>query len=98
MQKIRLQKPYKIIYHRLKRYSLHYEIPAENCVIIPLQSFGKDFACDVRWEDNHGVLHHRKGLFFTGNNIEPVDAMKHFNLYELWHHYDELRVGSNSVI
>ena len=97
MKKIHLQKPYKILYNRLKRYSLHYEIPAENCVVIPLESFGDDFACDVRWEDNLGVLHLKTRLFFTGSNIEPVNEMKQFNLYELWQHYDNMRASATTV-
>ena len=98
MLKIHLQKPYKILSHKVKRYTNHYQIPAENCVVIPVKSFGEDASCNVRWEDANGVLHLKEGLFFHIQNLEPVNAMSHFNLYELWQHYNPVPVESSEVL
>jgi len=92
MLTVQLKKPYKILYHKLKRYTLHYNIPADNCVIIPVKKFGEDVDCDVRWEDKEGVLHVKEHVFFSAQNIEPVNALNNFPLYEIWQHY----YGGNS--
>ena len=87
MLTIKLERPYKILLHKLKRYSEHYQIPAERCVIIPMKCLGDDALCNVRWEDPHGVLHLKEGLFFAIQNLESINAMTHFSLFELWQHY-----------
>ena len=84
---IQLRKPYKIMRHKIKRYTLHYNIPAEQCVVVPLSSYGDDVACEVRWEDENGVLQLKERLLFNADNIEPLNEFQHFQLYELWKHY-----------
>ena len=98
MLKVQLQKPYKILSHKVKRYTNHYHIPAENCVIIPLKFYGEDASCNVRWEDENGVLHLKEGLFFQVQNLEPVNAMSHFKMYELWQHYNSVRSQTENVL
>jgi hypothetical protein len=90
MLNIHLHKPYKIVTHKVKRYSSHYQIPAEACVIIPTKYYGEEALCSVRWEDSNGVLHLKEGLIFALVNLEPVNAMSHFALHELWQHYNKL--------
>jgi len=87
MPTVQLNKPYKISFHKLKRYTAHYGIPADKCVVIPKRYYDEDVACDVRWEDNNGELQVKELLFFASDNIEPVNALSHFHLYELWQHY-----------
>jgi hypothetical protein len=87
MSFIRLKQPYKIAQHKLKRYSLHYNIPADNCLVIPVKDYGDDVACDVRWEDDNGELQMKERLFFKAENIEPIDGIRNYLLHELWAHY-----------
>ena len=90
MNTIHLKQPYKLRENRLKRYETHYQIPAERCVIVPVRNFGEDIACDVRWKDNNGELQAKEGLLFKIENIEPINAMKNYQLHELWTSYMEL--------
>lgn len=90
MRTIHLKQPYKILENRLKRYETHYQIPAERCVIIPVKNYGGEIACDVRWKDINGELQVKGGLFFNAENIEPIDAMKNYQMHELWSSYMEL--------
>ena len=84
---IHLKQPYKITLHKLKRYAAHYNIPAESCVVVPVASFGHDHSCEVRWENANGELQLKNGLFFSEENIEPLDALKDPGLHEIWLHY-----------
>lgn len=84
---IKLKQPYKIIQHKQKRYEDHYHIPSNNCVVIPIKQYGDDLSCDVRWEDATGQQLQLKDLFFSQQNIVPLDPLKDFKLHELWEHY-----------
>jgi hypothetical protein len=84
---VQLGKPYKISQHKLKRYADHYNIPSDNCVVVPVKSFGDDLSCEVRWEDANGELQLRNDLLFSQENIEPLNAFKDPALHELWQHY-----------
>jgi hypothetical protein len=86
---IELKKPYKIIERKFKTYEAHYHIPSVKCVIVPIKEYGDDLSCDVRWEDDEGIMHTQSQLFFSQSNIEPVDALKDFKLHEIWQHYYE---------
>jgi len=88
MSAIQLKQPYKIIQRKQKRYEEHYQIPALKCVVVPIKEYGDDLSCDVRWQDADGKMHEQNQLFFSHQNIEPLDPMKDFELHELWaHHY-----------
>jgi hypothetical protein len=87
MRGVQLNKPYKISFHKIKRYSAHYGIPAEKCVVIPMRSYGEECVCDVRWEDANGELQVKERLFIAAENIEPLNEMNNFALHELWQHY-----------
>jgi hypothetical protein len=89
MPTVHLKKPYKILHHKLKQYSLHYSIPADNCVVIPVRFSGEDVACDVRWVDSDGAHHIKDQLLFTPQNLEPVNEMNNYALFELWQQYDK---------
>lgn len=92
MSDIILGKPYKILEYRHDRYSAHYNIPSDSCVIIPVKSFGDDFSCDVRWQDELGEDHLKENLFFHRENLAPIDPMMNYNLYEIWNaHYGKTR-------
>ena len=84
---IQLNRPYKILEYRNKRYEAHYNIPSANCLIIPIKEYGDDVSCDVRWEDDNGELQLKERLFFKTENIEPLDPLKNFQLQEIWVHY-----------
>jgi hypothetical protein len=84
---VQLYQPYKIIQRKQKRYGEHYNIPAVKCVIVPIKQFGDDLSCDVHWEDSEGKMQHHNQLFFNNENIEPLDAMKDFQLHEIWENY-----------
>jgi len=87
MSDIRLKKPYKILSIKHQRYSEHYQIPSGKCLIVPTKAYGDDMACDVRWEDLNGEQQLREKLFFSKENIEPIDPMYNFELHELWVNY-----------
>jgi hypothetical protein len=84
---IQLKKPYKIIERKLKKYEAHYQIPSDKCVIVPIKEYGDDVSCDVRWEDDEGIMHAQDKILFSHQNIEPLDALKDFKLHEIWQHY-----------
>jgi hypothetical protein len=96
--RIQLGKPYKISHHKLKKYAQHYSIPSDLCVVIPMKSFGNDLSCDVRWEDLNGELQQKKELFFSIENIEPLNAFKHPELHEIWQHFYSTKPLENKVI
>ncbi|MBT1702824.1 hypothetical protein [Chryseosolibacter indicus] len=93
MAAIHLKQPYKILSHKIKRYTNHYSIPADACVIIPLKSYGDEVACEVRWEDDNGELQVKESLIFTSENLQPINKFINSSLYELWEHY----YGPNSA-
>jgi hypothetical protein len=84
MTNIKLKNPYKIIGKKLKRYGGHYQIPADNCLVVPQKVYGEDISCDVWWKDENGDLQQRPQLLFHGENLEPLNSMEDFHLYELW--------------
>jgi hypothetical protein len=85
--KIELNKPYKIVPSKHKRYEGHYQIPAADALVVPLKGLGTDSSCDVRWEDNNGELHVINNTVFSNENLIPLNAMFDVKLYELWSHY-----------
>jgi hypothetical protein len=87
MANIKLRTGYKIIETRFKRYIEHYQIPAAECLVVPLKSYGSDLSCEVRWEDEFGVLHSKSGLLFSGENLKPINPMLDSKLFEIWQHY-----------
>ena len=89
MENIRIGKPYKVSEHKHKQYQKHYEIPIENCVVVPVKKYGDQISCDLRWKDAGGTLEQREDLMFSSAYLEPLDAMKDFQLYELWEDYNK---------
>ena len=84
---IRLNKPYKIIRERLKRYTSHYRIPADKALVVPIKKFGNEVSCDIRWEDERGRLHLIENRIFVSENLVPLNALSEMELFELWEHY-----------
>jgi hypothetical protein len=84
---IHLNKPYKIVPTRYKRYEAHLSIPADRSVIIPLKSFGDEVCCDVRWEDNNGELKVLHNVVFVSENLSPLNNFLDDKLHEIWQHY-----------
>lgn len=92
---IHIGKPYRIINSRHKRYATHYNIPSNDCLVVPLREYGNELLCDVRWENENGELHVEHNRMFVSKNIEPLNAMLHEKLYEIWiQYYTTLNTGS----
>ncbi len=87
MTNIKLGTGYKIIETRIKRYNSHYQIPAHDCLVVPLKSYGEDLSCEVRWEDEYGVLHSKSALLFNNENLKPLNPLLDSKLFEIWQHY-----------
>lgn len=87
---MQLNKAYKILPTRLKRYEAHYQIPADRCLIVPLKELGNEVSCDIRWEDDSGEFHLLSQKIFVSDNLIPLNGMLESKLYELWlQHYPE---------
>ena len=84
---IHLNKPYKIIELRHKRYNAHYDIPSSEVVVIPLRNLGSEVMCDIRWENGNGILEVRHKAMFKSDNLIPLNSMIDDKLFELWTHY-----------
>jgi hypothetical protein len=84
---IHLNKPYRIIPTRLKRYEAHYQIPAEYALVVPLKAFGEEVLCDIRWEDSNGELHIISNAMFVYDNLVPLEQRPDTRILELWNHY-----------
>jgi len=84
---IQLNKPYKIVFHKQKRYTQHYSIPANQSLVVPLKTFGTDVSCDVRWENSNGELQVLNQILFSIDNIEPLNPLIDDKLQEIWEHY-----------
>jgi hypothetical protein len=84
---IQLNKPYKIIFHKQKRYAAHYNIPAAQALVVPLKVYGNDLSCDVRWENSNGELQHLPQILFATDNLEPLNSMKDDKLQDLFDHF-----------
>lgn len=84
---IKLGKPYKIINGKVKQYERHYGFPADNAVVVPLRMLGDEASCDVRWEDEYGLLHVQTNRVVVAENLTPLDEFSDDHLYELWRHY-----------
>ena len=85
--KVEMNKPYKIVPSKQKRYEGHYQIPAADVLVVPLRELGSESSCDVRWEDSNGELHVISNKMFTNENLTPLNAMIDVKLYEIWSHY-----------
>jgi hypothetical protein len=86
---IRINTPYKIIQHKLKRYEAHYQIPAAQALVVPLKELGEEVSCDVRWEDSNGELQVLHNKLFIVDNLIQLNAMVDVKLHEIWEHYYE---------
>ncbi len=70
-----------------RRYAPHYNIPTESSLIVPIKILGEEVSCDIRWEDDNGVLQLLEHKVFVINNLERVNAQTDPRLQELWEHY-----------
>jgi hypothetical protein len=84
---IHLNKPYRIIPTRLKRYEAHYQVPADQVLVVPVKVFGDEVLCDIRWEDSNGELQVKHNAIFVYDNLVPLDERPDSRLKELWDHY-----------
>ena len=84
---IHINKPYKINPVRQKRYAAHYEIPADQVLVVPVKHLGDEVSCDIRWENDNGELKVIHNAVFIAENLIPVNAMIDDKLFELWKHY-----------
>lgn len=84
---VHLRQPYTIVASKIRRYSEHYQIPADRCLIVPVKLYGEEISCDVRWEDDNGELHYVTGLLFRAENLEKLNQFVNVKLYELWEHF-----------
>jgi hypothetical protein len=84
---IHLNKPYKIISIRHKRYNAHYNIPSAESVVVPLRELGSEVLCDIRWENGNGELQVLHKKMFRNDNLVPLNPLLEEKLFELWEHY-----------
>jgi hypothetical protein len=84
---IHLNKPYRIVASKLKRYESHYHIPSDDVLIVPLRSLGSEVLCDIRWEDGNGELKLVEKAMFVSDNLAPLNEMLMPKLFDLWRHY-----------
>jgi hypothetical protein len=84
---IHLNKPYKIIQPKQKKYEAHYLIPADKSLVVPLKVLGEEVSCDVRWENDNGELKAIHNIVFVNQNLIPLNPVIDEKLYELWQHY-----------
>jgi hypothetical protein len=84
---IQLNKPYIIIPTRVKRYETHYQIPAENALVVPSKIFDKEVLCEIHWKDASGELQVMHNAMFIGDNLAPLNPMLNEKLYEIWNHF-----------
>jgi hypothetical protein len=82
-----LRRAYKVSAEMARRYTPHYNIPAENALIVPIKILGEEVSCDIRWEDDNGVLHLLEDKVFAIVNLERINALADPKLYELWEHF-----------
>jgi hypothetical protein len=93
---IKLNKPYKISPDTTRRYQSHYNIPAEQTLVVPIKTFGDQVSCDLHWQDDHGQLHVLQNKIIASENLVPVDASVEVALHELWvkcYLMDQLRIS-----
>jgi hypothetical protein len=84
---IHLNKPYKIIHYKHKRYDAHYKIHSEESLVVPMRSYGDEVLCDVRWENERGELKVLHEAMFTSEYLLPISPLVDEKLFELWTHY-----------
>jgi hypothetical protein len=84
---IQLNKPYKIIPLRQKRYEAHYRISAADALIVPIKFLGPEVSCDLRWENANGELEVIYNAMFVIENLIPINEMLDVKLLEIWDHY-----------
>lgn len=88
MENIHLKSPYKVIASKLKRYSQHYALPIAACLVVPKRKYGDQISCDVLWKDDAGKTSIKSDLIFEETNLEPLNALKDFTLYNLWEEWE----------
>lgn len=84
---IHLNKPYKIIGFKQKKYDAHYNIPAAESLVVPVKNFGDEVLCDVRWENENGELKVLHEKMFTNENLIRLNPLLDEKLFEIWTHY-----------
>lgn len=84
---IHINKPYKIIAFRQKRYDRHYSIPSAESLVVPVRTLGEEVLCDIRWENDNGELKVLHEKMFISENLVPLNEMIDEKLFEIWSHY-----------
>jgi hypothetical protein len=84
---IQLNKPYKIIPLRHKRYDSHYNIVSSATLVVPIKRLGNEVSCDVRWENENGELKALHNVMFIDENLMPLDLLMDEKLFEIWTHF-----------
>lgn len=103
MSSIHLLKPYKILQRKHKKYAAHYDIPSQDCLVIPVKDYGEDICCDVRWEDSNGELQIKEKVFFNREYLVPIHPILDPSRHEMWMHYygaatDQLAAHDNQAL
>jgi hypothetical protein len=84
---IHINQPYKIVPQKHKRYSGHYNIPADRTLVVPLKLLGQEVSCDLRWEDDNGEQKLIQNAVFISEYLIPLNVFIDVPLQELWQHY-----------
>jgi hypothetical protein len=86
---IQLNKPFKIISSRQKRYEEHYQIPAADALVIPTKNLGAEALCEVRWLDSAGEMHAKSNVMFSHENLATLNGLEDERFYDIWNRYDK---------
>ena len=84
---IQLNKPYKIIAFKEKKYSAHYKIPSSETLVVPVRAYGEEVLCDLRWENSNGELKVLHETMFVTDNLVPLNPMTDDKLFDIYTHY-----------
>jgi hypothetical protein len=84
---IHLNKPYKIIGFKQKKYDAHYNIPSAESLVVPVKNFGDEVLCDVRWENENGELKVLYEKMFINESLIQLNPLIDEKLFEIWMHY-----------
>jgi hypothetical protein len=84
---VTLNNPYITLPNKRLKYITHYGITAEDFLIVPLKDYGSDVSCEVRWEDENGLMQVRQHIVFNKQNLMKLNGLLIVKLQEIWNHY-----------
>lgn len=89
-----LHQPYSVLPKKIAKYTTHYGITSEKFLVVPIKDYGTDVSCDVRWEDEQGMMQVRQQVVFSKENLVKLNGLLENKLQEIYSHYYEDKVLS----